>query len=46
MCLRVDTHIFTLRVKRYTAPMLRRVIRINSAAKGTFGAELDVRAIF
>jgi len=26
--------------------MLHRVTRINSAAKGTFGAELVVRAIF
>jgi hypothetical protein len=28
------------------ARMLHRVTRINSAAKGTFGAELIVRAIF
>ena len=41
-----DTNIYSLRVKRYVGRMLRRVTRINSVAKGTFGAELVVRAIF
>ncbi len=41
-----DTNIYFARRTRYVAPMLRRVTRLNSAAKGTFGAELDVRAIF
>ena len=40
------TNIYILRVTRYVDDMLRRVTRINSAAKGTFGAELVVRAIF
>jgi hypothetical protein len=40
------TNIYSTRVTRYVDRMLRRVTRINSAAKGTFGAELVVRAIF
>jgi hypothetical protein len=41
-----DTNIYSVRVTRYVGRMLRRVTRINSAPKGTFGAELVVRAIF
>ena len=41
-----DTNIYTVRETRYVDYMLRRVTRINSASKGTFGAELVVRAIF
>ena len=41
-----DTNIYTVRVTRYVDRMLRRVTRINSASKVTFGAELVVRAIF
>ena len=41
-----DTNIYSVRVTRYVDHMLRRVTRINSAAKVTFGAELVVRAIF
>jgi hypothetical protein len=41
-----DTNIYRARVTRYVDRMLRRVTRINSATKGTFGAELVVRAIF
>ncbi len=42
----LDTNIYIGGATRYGDKMLRRVTRINSAAKGTFGAELVVRAIF
>ena len=41
-----DTNIYSAPVTGYVDGMLRRVTRINSATKGTFGAELVVRAIF
>jgi hypothetical protein len=40
------TIIYISCMMQYVDGMLRRVTRINSVAKGTFGAELVARAIF